>query len=159
MLKPFTICLSGGVSEPSFTALQTLARWAGAATPPHLAWEPNWWAVRILRRLSIAMARVIGWIVTRAPGDRYERYLVESQMTDKGTRIVLRRPTGGQGAGARAEEGQQGRRSSPGDAGGGIEAGAMRRGAGDADDAVMDAAVMDDAYDELCSAVVGSLLL
>ena len=75
--------MSGGVSETSFAALQTIAKWAGEATSPHLAWEPNWWAVKILKRLTVGMARVVALVVTRTTGDVTERRRVESQITSR----------------------------------------------------------------------------
>ena len=64
--KPFVIDLSGAVSETSYGALKLIAE-AAKASLPRLDWEAFDWAVRMQRRIAVAMVRCTAWIATRAP--------------------------------------------------------------------------------------------
>ena len=44
------------------------AKEASIATRPRLHWEKYDWAVKMQRRIAVAMVRTAAWIATRAPG-------------------------------------------------------------------------------------------
>jgi len=64
---PFVIDLSGAVSERSFGALKHITAEAAKAAGPRHPWERSDWAVRIQRRIAVAMVRTTAWLATRAP--------------------------------------------------------------------------------------------
>ena len=65
--RPFVIDLSGAVSETSYGALKLIAKEAARASLPRLRWEAFDWAVRMQRRITVAMVRCAAWIATRSP--------------------------------------------------------------------------------------------
>ena len=65
--RPFVIDLGGAVSEHSFGALKSITKEAAKAAGPTLHWEPFDWAVRIQRRVAVAMVKATAWIATRVP--------------------------------------------------------------------------------------------
>ena len=64
---PFVIDLSGAVTEHSYGALKAITREAAKAAGPRLHWEKFDWAVRVQRRIAVAMVRTTAWLATRAP--------------------------------------------------------------------------------------------
>ena len=64
---PFVIDLSGAVSERSFGVLKLITKEAAKAAGPRLTWERFDWAVRIQRRVAVAMVRTTAWLATREP--------------------------------------------------------------------------------------------
>lgn len=64
---PFVIDLGGAVNETSYGALKTIMKEAAKATGPRLRWEKYDWAVRVQRRIAVAMVRTAAQIATRAP--------------------------------------------------------------------------------------------
>jgi hypothetical protein len=65
--RPFVVDLGGAVSETSFGALKSIAKLASEAARPRLHWEAFDWAVRMQRRIAVAMVRCAAWIATRVP--------------------------------------------------------------------------------------------
>jgi hypothetical protein len=70
--------LSGAVTEASFGTIKEIAKAAAKANQPRLEWEPDTWAVLILRRLQIAVLECVGSALTRTlgrlPHQRGRRY-------------------------------------------------------------------------------------
>jgi hypothetical protein len=64
---PFVIDLGGAVSDDSYGALKKITREAALADCPRLKWEKFDWAVRVQKRIAVAMVRTTAWIATRAP--------------------------------------------------------------------------------------------
>lgn len=62
---PFVVSLSGGVPESSWAVLRRISKWGASANHPRLDWEADAWAVRALRGIAAAMARVSAWLLTR----------------------------------------------------------------------------------------------
>ena len=55
--RPFVIDLGGAVSEVSSGALKSITNEAAKASGPRLHWESFDWAVRLQRRIAVAMVR------------------------------------------------------------------------------------------------------
>ena len=64
--RPFVIDLGGAVSEVSSGALTSITNEAAKASGPRLQWESFDWAVRLQRRIAVAMVRTTAWLATRA---------------------------------------------------------------------------------------------
>ena len=65
--RPFVIDLGGAVSELSYGVLKSIMNEAAKASGPRLHWESFDWAVRLQRRIAVAMVRTTAWLATRAP--------------------------------------------------------------------------------------------
>ena len=73
---PFVVCPSGGVTDQnSHSALKLIAQTTGL----WLTWEPFSWAVSMLHRIASGMAKLAGWIATRALNPGTEYCLVDSE--------------------------------------------------------------------------------
>jgi hypothetical protein len=59
--------LTGAVTEESFGTIKRIAKAVADASGPRLGWEPSRWAVRILRRVQIAVVRTVTAALVRAP--------------------------------------------------------------------------------------------
>ena len=81
---PFVIDLSGAVSEQSYGVLKQITKEAAKAARPRLHWESFDWAVRIQRRIAIAMVKTTAYLATRVP----------ARMDASGSRAGLCRPLG-----------------------------------------------------------------
>jgi len=64
---PFVIDLGGAVSDTSYDALKKITKEAAKAAGPRLHWEKFDWAVRVQRRIAVAMVRTTAWLATRVP--------------------------------------------------------------------------------------------
>ena len=64
---PFVIDLGGAVNESSYGALKPITKEAAKAAGPRLHWERFDWAVRVQRRIAVAMVRTTAWLATRVP--------------------------------------------------------------------------------------------
>ncbi len=64
---PLVVSLGGGVSERGWRVIKRVCCLAARLSRPRLQWEPYAWAVRALRLITAGMARVMGWVATRAP--------------------------------------------------------------------------------------------
>jgi hypothetical protein len=65
--RPLVIALSGAVSEDSFSTLKAITRTAASVDGRRLGWEADRWATAILRRVQVAVVRVVAAAVFRAP--------------------------------------------------------------------------------------------
>jgi len=63
---PYVIDLGGTVTECAYGALKQITQEAAKAAGPRLHWEKHW-AVRVQRRIAVAMVRTTAWLATRAP--------------------------------------------------------------------------------------------
>jgi hypothetical protein len=64
---PFVVDLGGAVTEQSYGALKKIMGEAAKAAGPRLHWERFDWAVRVQRRIAVAMVRTTAWLATRVP--------------------------------------------------------------------------------------------
>jgi len=64
---PYVIDLGGAVTESSFGALKQISDEAATASGPRLEWEKCDWAVRMQRRIAVAMVRTACQAATRTP--------------------------------------------------------------------------------------------
>ena len=64
---PYVIDLGGAVSKRSYGALKSITKEAAKAAGPRLHWECFDWAVRVQRRIAVAMVRTTAWLATRVP--------------------------------------------------------------------------------------------
>src|SRR5438552_16533384 len=53
--KPFVVDLGGAVTETSYGVLKSIAKEAARGSHPRLHWECFDWAVRMQRRIAVAM--------------------------------------------------------------------------------------------------------
>jgi hypothetical protein len=65
--RPLAIALTGAVTEESFSTVKAIAKGAARAGGRWLVWEPDRWAVLVLRRLQIGVLRSVTSSLTRAP--------------------------------------------------------------------------------------------